>query len=214
MVYSCHCSPPQRLLSGGSALDGKTHALELAVLGARFFIGFLLVAAAMPKLADRTGFAQALAQYRAVPASFIRSISIGIPLAEAVLGVSLLLGVAMTQTAAAAAVLFASFAAGVSVNLIQGERGDCGCGIGSDSRSVSWLLVAEDIVLCGVCVCIVFFSTGAFALLPSGQESAVIARGDALAMAVTASSLLLALLLAGQLRVWGVPRRPAASDSR
>jgi uncharacterized membrane protein YphA (DoxX/SURF4 family) len=184
-----------------------TITLELVSVGARFFVGFLLVAAAIPKFADRLGFAHALSQYRAIPAGLTKPLSWSVPGAEVVLGGSLLFGVATTQAAGAAAVMFGTFAAAVSVNLIYGERRDCGCGVASDSRPMSWLLVLGDILLCGGCVFVAFFSTSAFALLPVGHAPSGLVDGDALAMSIFAASLLLSMLLAGQSKVWGLSLR-------
>jgi Methylamine utilisation protein MauE len=188
-------------------VDGVAPTAELALVGARFFLGFLLIASALPKLADRKGFTQALAQYKVVPPSLVKLCARGVPLAEIALGSSLVFGVAITVTATVAAVVFAVFAVAVVINVVLGERVDCGCGIGSGSRPVSWSLVAEDIVLCTIAACVASMSDSALALWPIGRQSSVISSADALAMAIAAGAVLLGALLLGQLRVWGPPRR-------
>lgn len=190
-------------------MDGGTATLELAVVGIRFFLGFLLIAAALPKLADRKRFASALAEYRVLPGSLINRSATAVPIAEVAVGSALIFGITLPVAATVAAALFAAFAVAVSVNLALNKRVDCGCGIGGGSRPLSWILVAEDVLLCVLSVWLAGAAGSPLTAWPAA-ESSLVSRADGLAMAVVAGAVLLGGLILGQLRLWGLSRQSAS----
>lgn len=91
-------------------------------------LGGTLLLAGIPKLRDRDGLLTVVKGYRLLPAGAERAVATMLPYVEVLVGVLLLLGIGGRWPAAAAALLFAAFTIGLTVNLARGRRDlDCGC---------------------------------------------------------------------------------------
>ncbi|MFD9679444.1 MauE/DoxX family redox-associated membrane protein [Rhodococcus sp. NPDC059969] len=91
-------------------------------------IGFVLLLAGIPKLNDHDGVLSSVRGYKVLPARLEVPIARALPVAESVVGALLVLGVVHRLAAVAAAVMFASFFTGLTINLLRGRRDlDCGC---------------------------------------------------------------------------------------
>ncbi|MCD2109078.1 DoxX family membrane protein [Rhodococcus erythropolis] len=91
-------------------------------------IGFVLLLAGIPKLNDHNGVLSSVRGYKVLPTPLEVPIARALPVAESVVGVLLVLGVAHRLAALVAAFMFASFFTGVTINLLRGRRDlDCGC---------------------------------------------------------------------------------------
>jgi Methylamine utilisation protein MauE len=91
-------------------------------------LGGLLLVSGVPKLRDRSGTLTAVQAYRLLPDRVERAAAVLLAPAEVGIGAMLVLGIAPRPAAAAAAVLFVAFAAGLAVNLRRGRRAlHCGC---------------------------------------------------------------------------------------
>lgn len=135
--------------------------IEVAALGSRYLLAFILLAAAIPKLVDARGFQSALENYRLLPQSLVGVVARWIPRIELTCALMLLVGLAVPAVAALAATLLLLFAAAMAVNLVRGRSIDCGCGASTARRPIRWRLVAGDLVLSLVAVGLVLSESGA-----------------------------------------------------
>jgi uncharacterized membrane protein YphA (DoxX/SURF4 family) len=89
-----------------------------------------------------------VANYRLLPEILVVPVTVVLPPLEAVLGVTLLLGIASPWPELAAATLLAVFALAMAVNLRRGRRHiDCGCFQGALKQTLRWSLVVRNGVL-------------------------------------------------------------------
>ena len=104
-------------------------------------IGFVLLLAGIPKLNDHDGVLRSVRGYKLLPVRLEVPLARILPVAETVVGILLVLGVAHRLAALVAAVMFASFFTGLTINLLRGRRDlDCGCfafGVGEIPR-IGW----------------------------------------------------------------------------
>ncbi|HJW34768.1 MAG TPA: MauE/DoxX family redox-associated membrane protein [Holophagaceae bacterium] len=105
-------------------------------------LGFILLAAAWPKIADPPGFAQTLFNYRLVPEFLRHGLALVLPWLELWLGVALISGRGECGAARWAFLLMLAFAGAIALNLLRGNPIDCGCfGVGP-ARTAAEKLVA------------------------------------------------------------------------
>lgn len=113
----------------------------------------ILFGAAWHKLSEPHAFLSSLAAYRLVPAPALDAAAKLVPIAEAALGVGLLIPVTRTAALIGSAALFLLYAAAIAVNLLRGRSYiDCGCG--GASHPLSWGLVVRNAVLAGAALAV------------------------------------------------------------
>jgi uncharacterized membrane protein YphA (DoxX/SURF4 family) len=131
----------------------------------RLVIGIIFLYAGIMKIADPSGFAQALYNYRLLPGWAINPLAITLPWVECVAGASLLLGIWTLGGGLVASVLFAVFAAALGINLIRGLDISCGCfSTASTVSPITWFHLAGDLVLLGMGLSIVLLDQGILSL--------------------------------------------------
>ena len=115
---------------------------------------FLFVAAAWHKLSVRGRFEAILRDYRLLPEFLVRPIAMLMPVIELTLGMSWISGLSLRATALASAVLLATYALAMTINLVRGRIYiECGCGFGTstgEEQALSSSLVARNILLIGL----------------------------------------------------------------
>lgn len=121
--------------------------VAVAALASRYGVGFVFLAASIPKLVGRADFEHAVSGYQLLPASWVSVVSRALPLVELVCAIGLLAGVFVPVGAGIAAVCLLMFATAAGLNLIRGRAVDCGCGGAGASRQIGWDLVIGDIGL-------------------------------------------------------------------
>jgi uncharacterized membrane protein YphA (DoxX/SURF4 family) len=94
---------------------------------AQIALGAVFVAAALPKLIDPPGFAEALWNYQLAPAFLIHPAALTLPWLELLCGLALCLGLWARAAAAWAGALLLVFVAALSINLARNHPVDCGC---------------------------------------------------------------------------------------
>ena len=118
--------------------------------GLRLFLGLVLLATAVGKLADVRGFAGVLRAYEAFPEASLLPLAAAIPIAELALALWLFSGRGLEGAALAALVLHVVYAAWAALSLARGLRlENCGCFGVFLARPLGWTTVAEDLVLAG-----------------------------------------------------------------
>ncbi|MGH6913549.1 MAG: MauE/DoxX family redox-associated membrane protein, partial [Geminicoccales bacterium] len=129
------------------------------VLAAQLVLAAVFLAAALPKLHDRSGFHRAVVGF-GVPPWAAGPASLLIPGAELAVGLGLL-GAGLAWWAALGGVsLLGLFTIGIIVNLARGLAPDCQCFGQLRSRSVGWGTVARNGGLTGLAGLIVAFGPG------------------------------------------------------
>lgn len=98
-----------------------TRRLCAWLLGAAFLL------AALPKIADPPGFAEALHAYRLLPAALLSPIALLLPWLELWMALALISGRAQRSAALLAGLLLLGFMAALAINLVRGNPVDCGC---------------------------------------------------------------------------------------
>ena len=110
-------------------------------------LAVILLVGGWQKLRDIEIFAAAMENYRLLPSSLVRPVSWLVPTIEIVAGVALLFPDSCAVGASLAAGILLVVTAAVAINLARGIRDiDCGCG-GSSNQTISWALVARNLVL-------------------------------------------------------------------
>jgi uncharacterized membrane protein YphA (DoxX/SURF4 family) len=94
---------------------------------AQIALGAVFVAAALPKLADPPGFAEAIWNYQLAPAWLIHPAALALPWLELLCGLALCLGVWVRPATAWLGTLLLVFLAALSINLARNHPVDCGC---------------------------------------------------------------------------------------
>lgn len=116
--------------------------------GLRLFLGLVLLATAVGKLADVRGFAGVLRAYEAFPEASLVALAAAIPIAELALALWLFSGRGLEGAALAAFVLHVVYAAWAALSLARGLRlENCGCFGVFLARPLGWRTVTEDLVL-------------------------------------------------------------------
>ncbi|MEU5841204.1 MauE/DoxX family redox-associated membrane protein [Rhodococcus sp. NPDC047139] len=154
-------------------------------------VGGTLLLAGVPKIRDRDGLLRVVRGYRLLPAPIERAVALGLPWLEIVLGVALVTGIAGRYAAALAALLFAGFWAGLSINLLRGRRDlDCGCfafGAAHEVPRIGWFHAARAAAFTAVAALLAIVPAGPATL--AEHVLAVALAALLLAAAVTAAQL-------------------------
>lgn len=115
-----------QLPKGGDPL-GPPKSILWVSTAARLVLGSVLVVAGALKVADPQGSVAAVRAYELLPAAAATAVGWGLPFAEVLIGLVLLLGIAVRPAAVAAAGLLAVFVAAVASAAARGLSIDCGC---------------------------------------------------------------------------------------
>ena len=96
-------------------------------LAARFILGALFIAAALPKLADPPGFMRALWNYLLFPGWALGPMALVVPWLELLCGLALIAGLWPRAAAGWLGLMLLAFVAALSINLARRHPVDCGC---------------------------------------------------------------------------------------
>jgi uncharacterized membrane protein YphA (DoxX/SURF4 family) len=184
--------------------------MEPTAVGLRFLLAFVFLNASIPKLAARSEFRTAVANYQLLPDALIRPVSRWLPRAELACALALLFGIAVPLVSLAAGLMLLCFAAAVAVNLARGRVIECGCFGASVPTRITWKLVARDVLLALAAAAVASVVPRALALPMAwpGHTSAAVSAGDALALASAAALVvLLEAVVTEACRIRGATRR-------
>ncbi len=122
------------------------------VLALRLIVAAVFFFAALPKLLDPVAFARDIDNYRLVPDTLIGPLALTLPVAEILIGLSLVSGVFARGAAVVAGLMLAGFAAGMVQAILRGIDLDCGCFGRLAEAQVGWLTVTRNVVLLALSV--------------------------------------------------------------
>jgi uncharacterized membrane protein YphA (DoxX/SURF4 family) len=143
----------------------KRGMMSFVTPASRFVIGIIFLYAGITKIADPSGFAQVLYNYRLLPGWAINPLAITLPWVECIAGASLLLGMWILGGGTVASMLFAVFAAALGINLIRGLDISCGCfSTAAAASPITGLTVLRDLLFLGMSASIVLFDQGIMSL--------------------------------------------------
>jgi uncharacterized membrane protein YphA (DoxX/SURF4 family) len=117
----------------------------------RVALGVLFLAAAVPKLADPTGFAKAVGNYHLLPVAAERVLALALPAIELIVGIALIAGVADAGASLLAFAMLVVFTLAIGIALARGLDISCGCfdteggsnvGVGKVAENIAFLLAA------------------------------------------------------------------------
>ncbi len=94
---------------------------------ARLVLGGVWIAAGVAKITDLEASVRAVRAYALLPEPIVQIVGPGLPPAEILLGVLLVLGVGVRVSAAISTVLMAAFVVGIASAWVRGLSIDCGC---------------------------------------------------------------------------------------
>jgi uncharacterized membrane protein YphA (DoxX/SURF4 family) len=122
--------------------------LPEVTMAARTLVSLVFLTAAAGKLRHMAEFHGVVANYRILPDFLAVPFAYGIPPLEALIGAALFCGWFSPWPSAAAAALLLLFALAMGINIRRGRRHiDCGCFQSALKQTLSWTLVARNVVL-------------------------------------------------------------------
>lgn len=135
----------------------STLFVKSLALPARLLLGGILLYAGFTKLNDGWRFAEAIANYRILPAQANQFLALTLPWLEVVLGLLLVLGLWLRAAAGLASLLFLGFSVAVIAALVRQLDISCGCfGTGGAARMGIQTLVLD--LFCLVCGAIILIA--------------------------------------------------------
>ncbi len=117
-------------------------------VGLQLFIGGILLASAVGKALDVPGFMEVLKTYRAFPNPLLAPLAYGVIVVEATLGLWVLSGWRLRDSAVAAGIVNLGYALWMALSLVRGlELTNCGCFGVFFPQPLRWYSPLEDLVL-------------------------------------------------------------------
>ncbi|CAN5353425.1 DoxX family membrane protein [soil metagenome] len=143
-----------------------TPARDAGLLFARIVAGGALVVAAYFKLrADPFVFEQSVESFKLIPKELAIPVAHFLPWLEAVIGISVVLGIWTRQSGLLAALTLTAFTAALASIILRHMHVDCGCFGGLFGEStVTWISIARNGVLVIAAVCCAAYGGGRVAL--------------------------------------------------
>jgi uncharacterized membrane protein YphA (DoxX/SURF4 family) len=110
---------------------------------------------------DPRGFADAVANYRILPAVLVNPFAVALPFVEMITGLALIFGIFIHGSTLIIAGLLFIFALALGIALSMGLDISCGCFTTSkEARNISWIYLVRDLSLLIMAVFVFFFDTG------------------------------------------------------
>ena len=105
---------------------------------AAWILGATFLAAALPKIMDPPGFAEALHAYHLLPDAALAPFALALPWLELMLALALITGLARRSAGLLALTMLILFMGALTLNLAWGNPVDCGCfGTRASTRSIA-----------------------------------------------------------------------------
>jgi len=116
----------------------------------RILLGSLFIYSAVTKIVDTSYFVKSIENYKLLPSESLNIIAMIIPALELIVGVFLLLGVFVKESALVGSILMIIFILAVATALVRGLDIDCGCfGTAGGSRVGLLKLFENFLILAG-----------------------------------------------------------------
>lgn len=174
---------------------------------ARVTLGLVFAPSGARKLRDLRSFTRGLRDYGLLPARLTMPVARLIAVAETLLGLCLLAGVAVTLAGAAVAFLLACFIVGMGVNLRRGRNIDCNCfGLGA-TQNIGPAALARNAALLVVAIALAALGLARGDAWWWSPGLAGVGEPDAIGAAVPLAILITTVVLLVYLLEWGIETR-------
>ncbi len=137
----------------------------------RIVLGSLFIYSAALKIMDAEYFAKSLYNYRILPAETLNLFALIIPWLELVIGLLLVLGIFVKESALLGSILMIIFIAAIVSAVARGLDIDCGCFGTKDGTRVGLLKIIEDLLILLGFIWITFYGSDFLALTKSKKIS-------------------------------------------
>jgi putative oxidoreductase len=127
--------------------DRRLLLLDLLTLACSLATGVVFLYASLDKIQHPAAFAQAIANYRMVPMPLLHTFAWLLPVAEAVVGIALIVGWQRRGAALLASLMTVMFIIAIASALSRGLDISCGCFDTAAGGSVGLDLLLRDILL-------------------------------------------------------------------
>ena len=116
----------------------------------RIILGLIFIYSAITKMVDLNYFVKALENYKILPQETLNLFALVIPWIEMIIGIFLLLGFFVKESALVGSIMTGIFIVAVITALTRGLNIDCGCfGTGDGSKVGIMKLIEDFIILLG-----------------------------------------------------------------
>ena len=138
----------------------KKRILNIFLTCSRILLGIVFIYASIDKIAFPSEFARIVESYEILPSLLIKPVAIILPLLEMVLGILLIVGLFIKQSAIALISLLIIFMIAVGIRTEKGPLEECGCFDQSSILATSniSLIFLRDFILIGLGVSTLAFS--------------------------------------------------------
>jgi hypothetical protein len=131
-----------------------TALLNIAAAFSAALVGEVLLFAGIMKVGRPRQLRSVLAGYSLLPESLVGTAAALLPITEAAVGVSLLLGIGRPVAGRLAAMLLIVFSVAVAINLLRGRASiSCGCFGMGESTGLTWWHVSRNVALAAAAIC-------------------------------------------------------------
>lgn len=172
--------------------------IEYLALVSRFGLASTFVMAGLSKVGDLAGFTKVVRSYEVLPERTVPIVARSVPTAELGVGGLLALGAAQVAAASLSIVMLVGFSVAVARNLIRGRRIDCGCLGVTGRQRISWGTILRNGAMLAPALILVARPTTALTL--TQHDVSALRSGEAVALLITASTVVAAALLLSQAR--------------
>lgn len=134
---------------------------SLVACAFRALLGCMFLYTGVIHALDPMGFAEAVANYRILPAVLVNPFAVVLPFVEVITGMALILGILIPGSSLIIAGLLFLFALALGIALFKGLDISCGCFTTSkEAQSISWIFLVRDLGLLAMAVFVFSFDTG------------------------------------------------------
>lgn len=138
---------------------------SLVACAFRALLGCMFLYTGVIHALDPMGFAEAVANYRILPAVLVNPFAVVLPFVEVITGMALILGILIPGSSLIIAGLLFVFAIALGIALFKGLDISCGCFTTSkEARSISWIYLARDLGLLAMAIFVFCFDEGLFSI--------------------------------------------------
>lgn len=113
----------------------------------RIVVGGIFIYSAFTKITDLEYFAKSLYNYRILPEQSLNLFALIIPWLEMIIGLFLVFGIFVRESALLGAFLMIVFIAAISIAIVRGLDIECGCFGTKDGSRVGLLRIIEDLLI-------------------------------------------------------------------
>ena len=125
----------------------KFFSNKYLLLVIRIIVGGIFIYSALTKITDLGYFAKSLYNYRILPEVTLNLFALLIPWLELIIGLLIVLGIFVRESALLGGILMIVFIAAISIAIVRGLDIECGCFGTKDGSRVGLMRIIEDLLI-------------------------------------------------------------------